>query len=406
MQNAGAAGLAAIIPSKQAASSDKTHQNKTPKVPKRKLGKTGIEIPVMTLGAEFLDIDNQILLHKSLDYGVNCWDTAHLYMNGNSELAIGKYLQKNPDARKNIILVSKASGARGKSKPEEAVAMMEQRLQESLKRLNTNYIDIYYGIHGCVTPGHFMRKGIREWALDARKRGLIRHFGFSTHVNMAKLMIAASKTDFIDVIMPVYNFRLAQDKLMQKAIDACRKADIGLIAMKAIALPTKGHPISKFETEEDKKLAQKFLQKGYTEFQAKIKIVMQDERFSSVCVGINTINSLNEDVAAALDKNKLSLDTIDAFNNYAKATCDGYCAGCGQICNSVLPDMPYISEIMRYLMYYNGYGQKEKAKTLFAQLPEKFKQKLAHSNFSKIESLCPQHMPIQNLVTEAIHKLT
>ncbi|GAJ09918.1 unnamed protein product, partial [marine sediment metagenome] len=66
---------------------------------------------------------------------------AHGYTGGNSERGIGKYLSKNPDVRKELFIVSKASDAR-------TVADVEKRLQTSLERMNTNYIDLYYGVHG------------------------------------------------------------------------------------------------------------------------------------------------------------------------------------------------------------------------------------------------------------------
>ncbi len=96
-----------------------------PQVPRRKLGKTGVEVPVLSLGAMFNIVDNQIILRNTLDRGVNYWDTAHSYAGGNSEIGIGKYLAKNPEVRKELFIVSKASGAK-------TVADVEKRLQTSL----------------------------------------------------------------------------------------------------------------------------------------------------------------------------------------------------------------------------------------------------------------------------------
>ena len=95
-------------------------------MPKRKLGKTGVEVPVLALGTMFNLIDNQIVLRSTLKYGVNYWDTANVYAGGNSELGIGKFFQNNPETRKDVFLVTKASSAKT---PQE----IEQRLQTSLK---------------------------------------------------------------------------------------------------------------------------------------------------------------------------------------------------------------------------------------------------------------------------------
>jgi hypothetical protein len=67
--------------------------------------------------------------------------------------------------------------------------------------------------------------------------------------------------------------------------------------------------------------------------------------------------------------------------------------------------MPYISEIMRYLMYYNSYGEKKEAKELFAQIPVNVRNRLLVTDYSRAEACCPQHIPIGELVAEAVGKL-
>ncbi len=190
---------------------------------------------------------------------------------------------------------------------------------------------------------------------------------------------------------------------MQDAIKACHKAGIGLTAMKAFSRGVER--LQKVETEEDKKLLGHFQKRGFTEEQAKIKVVLQDKRFSAVCVGMQNISLLTTNVAAVLNKTKLTQQDLDVFKEYAEATCSGYCAGCAYICDSALPDTPYVSDIMRYLMYYNSYGDKERARELFAQIPGSVRNKLLSTDYRPAESRCPQHLPIAKLVAEAVSKL-
>jgi predicted aldo/keto reductase-like oxidoreductase len=366
-----------------------TQESKYQPVTKRKLGKTGVEVPVLSLGTNHLD--NQIVLANSLKWGVSFWDTAPVYLEGNSELAIGAFLAKNPDVRKELFLVTKASRA-------TKIAEKEERLQSSLKRLNTAYIDLYPGVHQCSDPAQLTDE-VKQWAQDAKKRGLIRFFGVTTHQNMDQVLTAAARVDWIDAVMTVYNFRLVQDPKMQAAIDACHKAGIGIVAIKTQGL---GQNV---ETEKDKEMVSHFVEKGFTIGQAKIKLVLQDERISSACVGMNSVGILDSNVAAVLDKIKLTDADVAAFGKYARATCSQYCAGCGYICDSALPDTPYVSDIMRYLMYYNAYGQKEKARELFAEIPGSIRGKLSSIDYSVAEARCPQHLPIGKLVAEAVEKL-
>src|SRR3974390_646940 len=75
--------------------------------PRRKLGKTGVEVSILNLGGMFDTINNQLLLKQALNWGVNFWDTAESYGNGLSEEGYGRFFAKNPDARKEIFLTTK-----------------------------------------------------------------------------------------------------------------------------------------------------------------------------------------------------------------------------------------------------------------------------------------------------------
>jgi len=369
-----------------------TLQNQPVGVPKRKLGRIDVELPVLSFGTFQVDVDNQILLRKTLQWGVNFWDTAHNYGGGNSELGIGKFLAKNPESRKDIFLVTKASGAKT---PEE----IEGRLQTSLKRMKTDHVDLYYGLHQCQDPASLTDE-VRKWAESAKQRKLIKYFGITSHKNTTEVVAAASKCDWLDCMMFPYNFRLMQDEKLQAAIDACHKAEITLIAMKVLGMG------QKIETEADKKLVEHFLDRGFDAEQAKIKLILEDKRFVSACVGMKNVKVLNANVAAVLDKTELTGADKAALAEYARSTCTGYCAGCSRICDAALPDAPYVSDIMRFLMYYNNYGEHSEAKRLFAQIPARIRGKLPRLDYRRVEANCPHNLPIRNLITEALTKLT
>ena len=65
-------------------------------MPKRKLGKTGVEVSILNLGGMFDTINNQLLLKQALKWGVTYWDTAESYGNGLSEEGYGPLLRPQP----------------------------------------------------------------------------------------------------------------------------------------------------------------------------------------------------------------------------------------------------------------------------------------------------------------------
>jgi len=360
-------------------------------VPRRAFGKTGVQVPILALGGIFNIPENQLVLKQAMRWGVRYWDTANSYLGGKSERGIGMYFEKYPQDRKKIFLVTKA-----KSKRRDA-EWLSQQLTQSLERLKTDYVDLFFS-HSVSDPRD-VRKYADEWkswSQDAKKRGRIRFFGFSTHKNMAECLLAASKLGFIDGIMLKYDFRIMGNDDMKRAVEACAKAGIGLTAMKTQA--GRSRPSS---GDLEAKLLKRFIKKGFTDKQAKLKAVWTNPNIASICSAMYTTTVLASNVAAAMDKTTLSSAELRLLDRYAAATCSGYCAGCGNICESAVPGNPPISDVMRALMYLNDYGDARKARSTFRQVPARVRRRLAALDYAAAEARCPQRMPIASLMREA-----
>ncbi|MBI5895230.1 MAG: aldo/keto reductase [Desulfobacterales bacterium] len=356
------------------------------KVPTRAFGKSGRQVSVLGLGGMF-DIDaNQLMLKQAINWGVTYWDTADCYHAG-SEAGIGRFFGKYPQEREKIFLVTKSC-----ERQPEGIGKL---LARSLERMQTNYIDLYF-LHGVKTLDD-LNDDVRKWAEKAKAEKKIRLFGFSTHSNMAELLMGAAKLDWIDGIMLTYNYRNMHSPEMTAAVEACVQAGIGLTAMKTQA---KGswYDWSKGDSAKEA-LANQFRQKGWSEEQAKLKAVWQNPRIACVCSHMRLLKS-NAD--AAVDPTALSSGEMRLFQEYACGTAANYCTGCGRICEATLSTRLPVSDIMRYHMYSRGYGRSEWAKEHFGNLPASVRRELARADFSAAEARCPQHMPIGRLMREAL----
>ncbi len=354
-------------------------------MPVRKLGKTGAEVSILCLGGMFDTVNNQLLLRQALTWGVTYWDTAEAYGNGLSEEGFGRFFTRYPDTRKGIFLVSKFRP----SPPDK----MGEALDKGLKRLCTDYVDAFFA-HGISDIGQVA--GLRDWAGQMKKAGKIRFFGFSTHTNMEDCLLAAARSGWIDTVMFTYNFRLMNTPKMKEAVDACAQAGIGLTSFKTQA----GGQV-KPDAEAEYKLLQKFLDKGFTDKQAKLKAVWENPQIASVCSQMPNIAYLSANVAAARDRTALSQSDVDALERFALSTRSGYCAGCGRICQAAVGGKVPVNDVMRCLMYYKDYGDRELARGVFAGLPEEARAHLTDVNYSRAESACPQGLAIAQLMREA-----
>ena len=331
-------------------------------VPNRPFGNSGVTVPILSLGGMFDTAGGQLLLRQAIAHGVTYWDTAEGYGNGASETGLGAFLGANSDLRDQMFLVTKS----GTGDPEQMTA----RLNASLERLQTDYVDLFF-MHGINDPGQ-LTDGAQAWAERMKEAGKIKLYGFSTHANMTACLAAAAEMDWIDGIMVTYNYRVralddANDGAFSAAIDACFEAGIGLTAMK-----TQGQGADRYgniDADAAAELVDAFIDSGYTPEQAAIKWVLQDQRFASVCSQMPNLTIFNANVAAALNTTELTDNETAALMRYAEATCSNYCAGCGSICSRAVAGQAPVSDVMRYLMYYNSYGEPNQARELFASLP-------------------------------------
>jgi predicted aldo/keto reductase-like oxidoreductase len=360
-------------------------------MPKRKLGKTGVEVSVLNLGGMFDTINNQLLLKQAMKWGVTYWDTAESYGNGLSEEGMGRFFARNPEARKEIFLVTKLVPKEGN---------LTARLNQSLKRLQTDHVDLFF-IHA-ITEIEEMTPAIKTWAAEMKKAGKFKFFGFSTHTNMADCLSGAARLDWIDAVMFTYNFQVMHDPKMKEALNACEKAGVGLVAMKSMG---GGPGAKKIASEAKLEMAERFLARGFTDKQAKLKVVWDNPQIASLCSQMPNLTILMANVAAARDQVKLSREEVESLRQYALETQAGYCAGCGSICQTAVGGAVPVNEVMRCLMYHRYYGEPELARETFAGLPEAIRQRLTEVDYSRAEAACPQRLAIAQLMRQAAEML-
>jgi uncharacterized protein len=394
VKTVGLAGLAvagAGVPGAIAAPEPPAAAVKAATMPKRKLGKTGVEVPILNLGGMFDTINNQLLLKQAMKWGVTYWDTAESYGNGLSEEGMGRFFARNPEARKEIFLVTKLQATGGD---------LTERLNKSLKRLQTDHVDLFF-IHA-ITGIEEMTPAIKTWAAEMKKVGKIKFFGFSTHTNMEDCLLGAAKLDWIDAVMFTYNFRVMHAPKMQEALNACEKAGVGLVAMKSMA---GGLGAKKITSEAKLEMAERFLARGFTDKQAKLKVVWENPQIASLCSQMPNLTILSANVAAARDQVKLAREEFDSLRQYALETQADYCAGCGNICQEAVGGAVPVNEVMRCLMYHRYYGEPELARETFTGLPEAIRQRLTAVDYSRAEQACPQKLAIAQLMRQAAEVL-
>ena len=201
-------------------------------IPTRILGKTNEKVSILGLGGYHigkLEKDKSVkLIRRAIDEGITFMDNAWCYHNGQSEKIMGEALKDG--YRDKVFLMTKNHGRTKK--------MFKKQLDESLQRLNTDYIDLLQ-LHEIINfgvPEKIKNEGVLEAALEAKKKGKIRYIGFTGH-RYPSLHQEMLDLDFNwdTVQMPVnildYHYRSFQNQIIPQA----KEKNMGIIGMKSLA---------------------------------------------------------------------------------------------------------------------------------------------------------------------------
>jgi len=384
-----ATGGAAAVASTDSAWAQEPAAPAPPAVPTVTLGKTGQKVTILGMGTSW-DVAPSFV-QAALHSGVRYIDTSETYENGGSERRLGEVLERT-GMRKDVYLVTKNS--RSKAGGPQAITRYETRLNASLERLRTDYIDCYYlhGVEGREIP-LFRDPDVKAAFEKLKKSGKIRFCGLSCHdTRLPEIVTAAAECGWIDQIMIQYNYRTMQADPIRRALDVAVKANLGIVVMK-----TQGGAGSFREVGPSPKF-QEFVEKGSKKEEAAIKTVFSDHRIHTVVSEMTNRDMLRENIGASRD-HTLTLRERKMLEEHRLATAHLYCHGCSQHCEPAAGGVA-VGEILRYLRYHEVYGKRQRARELYQALPPQARN-LAQADLNAAQAACPHGLPIVELIHRA-----
>jgi predicted aldo/keto reductase-like oxidoreductase len=203
-------------------------------VPKKQLGKTGVQVSALGVGGFHLgtakdQTEATEIVSRAIDAGVNFFDNAWEYHNGDSETRLGKALQGKRD--KVVLMTKVCTHGRGKD-----VAM--RMLEESLRRLKTDHLDVWQ-IHEVVYYNDpeliFATGGVAEALTQAKQQGKVRFVGFTGHKDPAiHLKVLSHDFPFDTVQMPLNCFDATFHSFENQVLPEATKRGIAVLGMKSL----------------------------------------------------------------------------------------------------------------------------------------------------------------------------
>lgn len=205
------------------------------------LGKTGLRVTALGLGAT--RTMEPALIRAAVDQGITFIDTGRSYMNGKNEEMLGGALQGK---RRQVVIQSRIrlpESFRAASAAKEVAAYLEKELNESLKSLRTDCVDVML-LHGVEEEAELDNVTVLDFFVKAKLTGKIRACGFSSHRNHVSLLEKAVQTGSYDVALLPFNpfgrFRHSiggwpaewDQEALVKIMARAQAAGIGIVAMK------------------------------------------------------------------------------------------------------------------------------------------------------------------------------
>jgi predicted aldo/keto reductase-like oxidoreductase len=325
----------------------------------RKLGRTGLEISDISMGTS-RNSDPRVVRH-AFDRGINYFDTAETYRDGESEKAVGTALQ---GLRDKVFLATKTNAS-----PEMGRRRLMDRLERSLKRLQTDHVDVYFN-HAVNAVERLQNDEWFEFVAQAKKEGKLRFSGMSGHGGrLVECLDYALDRDLVDVILVAYNFGqdpafyerftrnfdfVAHQTDLPRVLAKAREKNVGVIAMKTL-MGARLNDMKPYEWE------------GSTFAQAAFRWVLSDPKVDALVVSMNGPKMVDVFLGGS-GKSAVRKNDSALMRRYFDRNGPSYCRPACDACTGSCPDAVPIADVLRARMYAVDYGDLELARSGYAQL--------------------------------------
>jgi len=361
-----------------------------------RLGRTNFMVSRITHGGLHTNTQRIPLLAKLHEGGVNLYDTGHVYGGGRSETAFGEYFSRE-NRRKKVFLSTKMDLRAQLRAGKGVYAKAMERAESALRRLRTDHVDLMM-LHGCTTLLEYVKNP--EWlraAGDLKKQGKVRFIGFSEHQKPAETLQRAAPTGVYDMAMVAFSLVKAKwgslgradIQSMRPALAAARKADMGIIVMKAAA---------RAEQIVAKVSDPKLKRKGYSPYQLCYRYVLDLPDVTAVVCGMSNMRHVTENLSVP----GMKLAARQAAHLERVAAASGVCGFCGT-CVDVCPNGVAVQDVLRFGGYYL-HGYRAAARAQYAALAPA-RRADACRGCGACEAACPGRVHVRQALREVHHAL-
>ncbi|MBV8451703.1 MAG: aldo/keto reductase, partial [Deltaproteobacteria bacterium] len=349
-----------------------------------------------SFGADRLSTGQEDLVAHACDLGINYFDTAETYRDGDSETALGHALRGK---RHRVFIASKTLAW-----PDTSTQAMMQALEGSLRRLQTDYVDVYFN-HAVNDLERLKNLEWYAFVEAAKRQGKIRFSGISGHAgHLGECLDYAIDSSKCDVILCAYNFgqdplfyqrflggfdMVARQPELPRILKKAKQRGVGVIVMKTLM----GARLNDMRPYE---------RGGATYAQAAFRWVLSNPDVDGLIVSMTTREAINEFVGASGFRSAQAED-LPLLQRYARVNGTSYCRHACNACEDSCPAGVAIADVMRTRMYAIDYRDLRMARAEYTMIEHNAAACLSCSA-RPCAAACPHGLKIAEL-TAPTHRL-
>jgi hypothetical protein len=359
------------------------------------LGNTGLSISDISMGTS--RTRRAGVVRHAFDRGINYFDTAESYQDGESEKAVGQALH---GVRDQVFIATKTI-----TRPDDSWRTLMDRLHSSLTRLQTDHVDVYFN-HAVNNLARLKIDAWYEFATRAKQQGKIRFTGMSGHGGrLIDCLNHALDNDLIDVVLAAYNFGqdpafyerftanfdfVANQVGLPKVLAKAKSKGVGVIAMKTL-MGGRLNDLAKYEWP------------GSTFPQAAFRWVLSSANVDALIVSMKERQQIDRYLAAS-GRSAVRARDLRLLDDYASRNGAAYCRPACDACEASCPKGVPISDVLRARMYAVDYEDPAFAADAYAKLGAGASPCATCADQPCLGS-CPYGLPIPDLTGEAARRL-
>jgi aryl-alcohol dehydrogenase-like predicted oxidoreductase len=209
------------------------------------LGRTGLKVSklclgTMNFGPQSDEQTSHDIMDRALELGINFFDTANVYGweigEGITEQIIGRWLAQGGGRRDQIVLATKVYGRMGEGPNEKRLSAkhIRQACEDSLRRLQTDYLDLYQMHHvDRETPWEEIWQAMEQLVTQ----GKVLYIGSSNFaaLHIAQAQFSATKRNFLGLVSEQSLYNLIDRMVELEVVPACREFGLGIIPYSPLA---------------------------------------------------------------------------------------------------------------------------------------------------------------------------